>query len=190
MGDYSAAASYFHQLAPFYAKDDWGVLEMSMLIMYAQCLKIIRHDEEYIRVGLKMIAKLVHESQSPVTVRPNAVLKPLNLSDLISASRSLGESVTVPMDRYFRDITVDPCPRHYNDHDGFQLQVKLWNDTLEAVETQQIEVQISNIEEETHSELWLTSEYPTVLEPGIVTILVGTHVRNKPLRKHGDSPVD
>ena len=184
MGDYQTAASYFHQLAPFYAKDDWDSLEMSMLNMYAQCLKNIGRHEEYIRVGLKMVAKLSRQRRSLLSVLPNAAHKPLSLSDLISTSRSLKEPITVPLDKYFRDITVDPYPRHYDDHDGFQLQLKLWNATLGAFKAQQVRVQISSIEEEIHSEIWLTSEKIHVLEPGIAAILIGTKVCNKPSGDH------
>lgn len=184
MGDYSAAASYFHQLAPYYAKDDWDPLEMSMLNMYAQCLKKISHDEEYVRIGLKMVAKLVRQSRSPLRVQPIAAYKSLSLSDLISTSKSLGEPITVPLEKYFRDITVDPYPRHYDDHDGFQLQLRLWNGTIGAIEAQQIQVQISNIEEDVHSETWLTSENFHILEPGVVTILLGTKVCNKPSKEY------
>ena len=64
MGDYNAAVSYIHKLATFYAKDDWNTLEMSMLRMYAQCLQKTNRDEEYVRVGLKIVAKVVRENKN------------------------------------------------------------------------------------------------------------------------------
>lgn len=178
-GDYSVAASYFHQLAPFYAKDDWGSLEMSMLKMYAECLKNMSRDEEYIQVGLKIVAKLVCKKEAPVSIQPIDGPKTLSLSDLISASRSLGEPISVSLNRYFRNVVVEPYLHHSTDHDGFHLQLRLCNCTLEAVEAQQIQVQIISIEEEHHSELWLTPEGFHVLEPGMVTILLGTKVCKK-----------
>lgn len=179
MGDYGVAASYFHQLAPFYAKDDWASLEMSMLNMYAECLKNMSRDEEYIQVGLKIVAKLVRENEAPFFIQPTDGPEPLSISKLIHASRSLGKPISISMNSYFRSIAVDPYLHHCKDHDGFQLQLRLCNCTLEAVEAQQIQVQIISTEEEHHSELWLTAEGSHVLEPGIVTILLGTKVCKK-----------
>lgn len=179
MGDYSVAASYFHQLAPFYAKDDWGSLEMNTLIMYAECLKNMRRDEEYIQVGLKIIAKLVRGNEAPFSIQLNDGPKPLSFSKLISASRTLGEPISVSMNKYFHNIAVDPYLHHCKDHDGFQLQLRLRNCTLEAVEAQQVQVQIISIEEENHSELWLTAEGFHILEPGMVIILLETKVCKK-----------
>lgn len=176
MGDYNAAVSYFHQLAPFYAKDDWSSLEMSMLRMYAQCLQKTNRDEEYVRVGLKIVAKVVRESNSLFKVQPNNVSKALGLSDLIFASRSLGEPISVSIDNYFGDISLDPYPQHYNDQDGFQLQLRLRNRTSQAVEAEQIRVQIVSLEEDQQSNLWLAAESVHVLAPGVATILVGTKV--------------
>ncbi|MCJ1467387.1 hypothetical protein MMC07_006011 [Pseudocyphellaria aurata] len=175
-GDYSVAASYFHQLTPYYAKDDWRCLETSMLNMYAECLKNMSRIEEYIHVGLKLVAKLVHEKEAPFSIRPNNRSKPLSLNILISASKSLRRPISVSMNKYFRNITVDPYLHHCKDHDGFQLQLRLRNCTLETIEAEQIQAQIVSMEDEHRSELWLTAEGFHVLEPGVVDILLGTKV--------------
>lgn len=182
MGDYNAAASYFHQLAPFYAKDDWDSLEMSMLRMYAQCLQKTNRDEEYIRVGLKIVAKVVRENKSLFRVQPNIASKALGFADLILASRSLGEPISVSIDNYFGDISLDPYPKHYNDHDGFQLQLRLRNRTSQALEAEQIRVQIVSSEEDQQSNLWLAADGMHILAPGAATILVGTKVDLSPSR--------
>lgn len=149
--------------------------------MYAECLKHMSHNEEYIQVGLKIVAKLVREKEAHFIIQPNDGPKPLSLLNLISASRSLIEPISVSMNQYFRNITVDPHLHYFKDHDGFQLQLRLRNCTLEAIEVQQIQVQIISMEEEHHSELCLTVEGLHILEPGIATILVGTKVCEKPL---------
>lgn len=176
MGDYSAAVSYFHNLAPFYAKDDWSTLEMSMLSIYAQCLQKTNRDEEYVRVGLKIVAKVVRDSKNLFKVQQNIISKALCLPDLILASRSLGEPISVSIDSYFGDISLDPYPQHYNDHDGFQLQLKFQNRTSQALEVEQIRVQIVSLEEDHQSSLWLAAEGVHILAPGAATILVGTKV--------------
>lgn len=182
MGDYNAAVSYFHQLAPFYAKDDWSSLEMSMLRMYAQCLQKTNRNEEYVRVGLKIVAKVVRESEIFFKFQPDIASKALGLSDLVVASRSLGEPIPVSIDNYFGDISLDPYPQHYNDHDGFQLQLRLRNRTSQALEAEQIRVQIVSLEEDHQSNLWLAAEGVHFLPPGAATIPVGTKVDLSPSR--------
>lgn len=152
-----------------------------MLNMYAECLKNMSLDEEYIQVGLKLVAKVVRGKEAPFTIQPSDGPKQVSLKNLISASRSLGEPISVSMDQYFCNIEVDPYLHHCKDHDGFQLQLRLCNCTSEAIGAQHIQIQIISVEEEHRSELWLTAERFHVLEPGMVTVLLGTKVCKKAL---------
>src|SRR6266536_6553729 len=55
--DYGAAASYFYRMTPFYGEGGWTQVELSMLVMYAECLKELQRKEEYVRVVLKLLSK-------------------------------------------------------------------------------------------------------------------------------------
>ena len=187
-----AAASLFHQLAPFYAKDNWTRLEMSMLDTYAQCLKHLERFEEYARVLLKILAKMIQRGYPALSGIANTGQrrKPLNasmsnyeiadtagyLQEALSISKGLKQMILVPMDKYFDDIVLDPYPRHYKDQDGFQLMLQLQYIMQDDLQAQQVRVRIVNAGEVQSNEIWLTAEGSELLKPGIVKILVGSNV--------------
>ena len=174
--DYTAAASYFHQLAPFYAKNDWSHLELSVLEMYAQCLKRLDRNKEYIDTALQILAKTV-QCRRTISQHPTLERASGHLGDLISESRSLNDFISIPMDSYFGDIYLEPFLRHYESHDGFQLLLCFQNLVPETFEAQKIRVRIATVEKEPRYEIWLAAEGIQKLEPGSARVLLRSDVR-------------
>src|SRR5881396_1908253 len=69
LGDYATAATHFHRMAPFYAEGGWSLVETSMLIMYARCLKKLERNEEYAGVILRLLAKAVAREKRLISRR-------------------------------------------------------------------------------------------------------------------------
>ncbi len=174
--DYGVAASYFHQLAPFYAKNYWDHLEMSVLEMYAQCLRRLKRNAEYINVALQILAKIVQRSK---TVPQHQILGVANghLGDLISASKSLDKHVSVPMDSYFRDIRLDPFLRHRGSHDGFQLLLRFQYLMPESFQAEKVRAKIVTVDKEHRWEIWLAAESIQNMKSGTVEVLLESNVR-------------
>lgn len=147
-----------------------------MLNMYAHCLKQMNHNEEYVRVGLKIVAKLLLENCTTSKFRGALEKKAASLTELVSASTAILKQVTVPMQDYFGNINVDPYARPYDDHDGFCLQLQLTNLTSDTIKVQVVRIKLITVDEDHHSELWLTADNDTLIQPGIVAISVGTKV--------------
>lgn len=174
LGDYATAASYFAQLAHLYAQDSWTRLELNMLNMYAYCLKHVNQNEDYIQIGLKIVAKL--NLEHPTQFLGTLGKKTSSLTDLISASAAITHRLTVPMGDYFGCISVDPYVRPYGDHDGFYLQLLLTNLTSDAVKAQEVRVKLVPVDEDHQTELWLVTTNVTLRSQGAVSISVGTKV--------------
>lgn len=174
LGDYATAASYFAQLARLYAQDGWIRLELNMLNMYAHCLKHMNQNEDYIQIGLKIVAKLTldHTPKFPGIWGE----KTSSLTDLISASAAITHRLTVPMGDYFGSISVDPHIHPYEDHDGFCLHLLLANLTSDAIKAQEVQVKLLPVDEDYQTELWLAATNATIGSQGTVSISVGTKV--------------
>ena len=174
LGDYATAASYFAQLAHLYAQDSWTRLELNMLNMYARCLQHMNQNEEYIQIGLKIVAKLTleHTPKFPGMLGKNVS----SLTNLISASAAIKHRLTVPMGDYFGSISVDPHIHPYEDHDGFCLRLVLANLTSDAVKAQEVRVKLVPVDEDHQPELWLDATNVTFGSQGTVSISVGTKV--------------
>ena len=164
--DYEVAASYFRQLAPFYAKGDWSGLELITLDLYAQCLRHLERNDDYIRIGLMILAKTAR-SNSAVRQQPQInsiklanILQPPqsaagSLSEILSASKLLKEQIPVTMDTYFDRIDMGMYVRHSPDDDGFQFPLVLRSLLPESFLADSVRVQILSVKEDQRSELWL-----------------------------------
>jgi hypothetical protein len=134
--DYSVAASYLHQLAPFYADQNWTELELAILDMYAKCLKELRKVEEYVRIGLKLLAKSCSPQSSRTAAKVGStypMMRTINAAEhvasIFSASKQLKEPCSVRLRNYFFEVEVGQHIEHDNDTDGFALRVS-WQHVL------------------------------------------------------------
>ena len=184
--DYEGAASYFRQLAPFYAKDDWSELELLTLDSYAQSLQHMERNEDYVRIGLKILARTIR-SRAAIRQQPQiSSMKPANarcppqsatasLSGIISASKILKEPITLPTDNYFDNIDMGTYVCHSPDDDGFQFPLILGSLLTESLLAESVRVQIVSTEDHPF-ELWLHASGQKI-EPGTSRIWVRSNVR-------------
>ena len=187
LGDYSVAASYFRQLAPFYAKDEWTNLELLMLNMYADCLSHLKRTEDYVHVASETLAKVIRRSseatkdRSAHSARLLETSKTLSymivsLKNILAASASLERPISIQMDRYFDNIRLDHPIHHCSDHDGFTLLLKLRSLLPDSFEVQSLRVKLIAVAEEQHSELWVSSEGVQTIRPGFNKIVITSKV--------------
>ena len=174
---YDVAASYFRQLAPFYAKDEWSNLEIVMLNMYAECLSQLQRTEDYVRVASRALAKMV-QNQLGATGEPrtgsadllNTDQRPsyttVSLRDIIAASTSLEQPVSVPMDQFFDHIVLDKYIHQFTEHDGFALFLKFRSLLQGSLEADSVRVRLTGAGEEKRPELWLTVDGPQIIRVG------------------------
>lgn len=180
------AAAYFRQLAPFYAKDEWSDLELLTLDLYAQCLHRLARNEEYVRIGLKILAKTIRNDTAfrqqpqadlvkPKTIRQSPQSATVSLSSILGASKLLKEQIPLPMDIYFDRIDMGTYVRHSPDDDGFQFPLVLRSVLLDSFLAEAVRVQIVSVEEDQRSELWLHANGQKI-EPGTSSIWLRSNV--------------
>ncbi len=149
---------------------------MSVLEMYAQCLRRLDRSEEYINIALQILANIVqHDITVPQHQKRGDVSG--HLGGLISASKSLDHNISIPMDRYFGDIRLDPFLRHYESHDGFQLLLCFQYLMPESLQAEKVRVRIVTVGKEQRYEIWLAAEGLQRMEPGTVEVHLGSNVR-------------
>ena len=73
LGEYNAASTYFWRTTPFFGDGGWSLLELSMLVMYSDCLKRLERKDENVKVMLKLLAKAANaerdRQQSKLSLR-------------------------------------------------------------------------------------------------------------------------
>ena len=197
LGDYATAASYFHHIAPFYAGGSWDSLEVSILTFYARCLKELGRKDDYVRVMLKILGKSAAEAIGPNQAeetmagsgqecsdpgtlsnspRPGLIGTTEFATDLLSYSANLQREISVPMSMFMRNIKVSPYIRHYDDKDGFQLQLSFRCMLGDRIPIQGAKVKISSTGEGPLREIWLESDEALRLRPGPIKLWLHSNV--------------
>jgi hypothetical protein len=133
--DYESAASYFHQMAPFYGSKVWGVLEGTMLELYSRCLKKLERHEDYVRMMLKLLSKYASFAHSRILHSKKALAAPTSISEqeklaayvsgLFEGAGVLQKEISASLSDFFADLHVDPAIQLYDDKDGFQIRLSL-----------------------------------------------------------------
>ena len=177
LGDYNTAAAYFHELAPFYADQNWSELELAILDMYAGCLKELGKSEDYVRIGLKLLAKITmsprHDLERRNDRAPSTHFTTVYPSDhvrsILAASKALKEPCLVHLRNYFLDVTISQHIEHLPGKDGFSLKVSLrhiLDEELDAI----FKVRLISASEGQNREIWLSSGTPVKLRRGRVFV--------------------
>lgn len=166
-----------------------------MLRIYAQCLKELDRKEDYVRKILELIARAVFAEKRNVLRRQGGHMSWSNdpeqveegtdedvdyaagyLLDLEAYSKDLPNELTVPFNRYFGDIQVEPHPALFSDRDGFRIQLKIRHLLRHDIKIAKIKVRIIGAQSSQNQEIWLENDEMLVLKRGITAVWVETHV--------------
>ena len=187
--DYGAAASYFYRMTPFYGESGWAEIELSMLVLYADCLKQLQRKDEYVRVVLKLLSKAAVVENERIQNKSAFKLGRINnindeaiiptepyLEDLLQITKTLQHEIQVPLQNFFGHIEVDGTPKYHPQKDSYALQIRLHYLLQEELTIEKAKVKISPVGSETNKDLWLEAEGPVSLKPGVVTFVVQSNV--------------
>lgn len=182
--DYSAAAAHFHQIAPFYGNKHWNILEGAILEMYARCLKELKKSEEYARMLLRLLAKFAAHTQTNLTGHQQKMLgtSPLSLpvspyvDELFETSSTLQKEVSASLMDFFADMRIDPVVLHYEDRDGFQVQLYLRFLLGKQIDVGAIKVRLVSANGSQSNEHWIETCAKTVVKSTSTRLLIDSSV--------------
>lgn len=132
-GDYAASASYFHRATPFFGESGWGLLELSMLVMYARCLRELGRKESFVQVVLKMLmraaaAEAEFAGRASVSVGKSkgdfSAVRGF-VAELLEAAGELPREVVVPLSNFFLAVDVCGAPGYTEGSDKVEVEVEL-----------------------------------------------------------------
>lgn len=181
--DYATAASYFRQLAPFYAQGQWSDVEIVMLDLYARCLEKLDRNEEYVNILLKIVAKQLEAARRSYdsahrrsSIDGSEGSSP-RFRSLLAASRRLEKAVMAPMDRYFDDVILDPQIRHDDMNDTFSFSINIRQQLVDIVHIDELRVRLIGMGEEQNTEIMLTAINAILTARDVTKISVTSKVR-------------
>ncbi|KAK2784875.1 hypothetical protein FQN52_008811 [Onygenales sp. PD_12] len=193
-GEYASAASYFHQMAPFYAGCNWDVLEGTMLELYGRCLKHLGRKDNYVGVLLKLLGKyagVVQSGQKAAAIQSKRLSSaaPSSFSpvarniittyidDLFETSRSLSREISVPLQDFFGGVDISQTVLHFKDRDGMQLQLGLRFLLGNSIVLDGgVKIRLVNSTDVHNSEIWLENSDDTTLKSTTTKVLLQSSV--------------
>ena len=166
-----------------------------MLDAYAQSLKRLQKENEFVQIGLKILARFARcKSSSEKRSQTQSVefsdLIPIHggvenyLSTILATSKSLNVELAAPLNEYFDNIQIDTHIHHFPDQDGFGLCLNLRSLLFEELPVTSIRARIISTESDQVSDIWLAATEAEGIGPGFSQIFLRTKVRI-----HGTFPV-
>lgn len=187
--DFAAAASYFYRMTPFYGEGGWAEVELSMLIMYARCLKELQRKEEYVRVVLKLLSRAAmmekeilqrksafHFGGNHSLFNKEVVPASSYLPELLQITKSLQHEVHVPLQNFFALVEVDDTVQYHPETDRFGLQLRLQYLLTDDLTIEKARVKITPLAGDSNRDLWLETADPLVFKKGKTRLSVQSNV--------------
>lgn len=178
--DYATAAQFFQKVVPKYMNQNWSYIQAEMLRVYARCLKELHRRDEFMRVTLSLLTKIVARDQAKrlPQYRSAGHFSGMDedtvdvhglLAEVITLSGELPYSFTAQMVDFFSDIHIGTELVLSDDKDGFQLPLQFRYLLHEAIVLDKIKLRLVNVKDSSQ-EVWLESKGKVNLERGLTKL--------------------
>ncbi|KND89991.1 Trafficking protein particle complex subunit 10, partial [Tolypocladium ophioglossoides CBS 100239] len=184
MKEYGVAGTYFSQATQFFGESGWSLLELSMLIMYSQCLSELQSKGDYVHVALMLLTKacaaererLQEKSALLLRSRQTAVpdMSPLKgvVGKLFSLAKTLATEVKVPLANFFTNIQLAGAPRYHDRRDTCSLTITLHSLLPEEITLDTAKIKITCTDGGPCRDLVFEKKGQLVLAPGKNSIVM------------------
>jgi hypothetical protein len=172
-GDYVTSASYFHQLVAFYDASGWTSLQGATLELYSRSIKHLDRHDEYVQALLKLLGLYAGTARAESSATAKSWQKRLSslvpssfssttrekisayVAQLCDSSHKLSREIRVQLVDFFGSISIDGNILHFDDKDGFRVQVSLRFLLGESVQIDGVRMRLVNASDSQNGELWL-----------------------------------
>jgi hypothetical protein len=155
-----------------------------MLRIYAKCLKDLHRRDEYMRVMLSLLGKVVARRTTRALPRVRNASAWLDeetidvtgvLGELVNFSEELPYNFTAPMSDFFAEVDVSPEVVLHADKDGFGLNVRLKHLLDEDLVVDRVRLRLVLVSDGSQ-EILLQSNGPLELKRGLAKLQVHSNV--------------
>ncbi|KYK56092.1 hypothetical protein DCS_08058 [Drechmeria coniospora] len=207
MGEHRVAANYFSQIQPFYGSSGWTELELSILVMYSQCLDRLESHNDYVRVALDLLTKACAaekerlQQNSALPMRAGIAgatgAAPLHgvAEKLFRLSKSLSWEAKAPLSSLFTGIRLNGAPEYHDGRDSCSLSISLHGLLPETITFDSAKVKITCVDGGPCRDLVFETNGQVILSPGRNSLTVdcnsvcrARHVSGQPHEPFGEQP--
>ncbi|KAI4716218.1 hypothetical protein E4T48_07578 [Aureobasidium sp. EXF-10727] len=184
LGDVAQAATYFQRSSSTFSKTSWSYVHAEMLRIYAKCLKDLHRRDEYMRVMLSLLGKVVTHRTTRALPRVRNSSAWLDeetvdvsgvLGELVSFSDELPYNFTTSMSDFFAGIDVGAEIVLHPDRDGFGLNIRFKHLLVDDLKIDRVKLRLVLVSDASQ-EILLQSDGPLELKRGFTELQVHSKV--------------
>jgi trafficking protein particle complex subunit 10 len=195
LGDYGEAAKCFFETTPFFGERGWSLLEVSMLIIHAKCLKELQREEDYVCVVITLLTKTcfaekeklnnksaIRNRFSPRNAYPDISAIAGFVENLLSITKDRPKEVRVPLSQFFTNVQVEDSPQYHEAQDSFSLNLSLWSLLPDSFEINHATLRMTSTTGAAVKDITLETSKKCILKPGQNMITVDSKVSSNLFR--------
>ena len=132
-----------------------------MFDMYAKCLERLKRNEEYVQVGLKIVAVLARMRKSRSNHETPILSKIVSegyLTKAITNSAGLREPVVLALTDVFGNVALSPYIKHENHKDSFYIKLVIDHVLQEELQADEVRCKLVGDHPDNRAELWLSAQ--------------------------------
>ncbi|KAM3504966.1 hypothetical protein MY11210_008147 [Beauveria gryllotalpidicola] len=174
--EYAEAKSYFDKALQFFGESGWNMIELSMLVMYLQCLSERNANLEYVRAALKLLtmssaaelSRIQDSSARQLRPRQESEDSPIKgiVAKLCDLASSLRSDVRSPLSLFFTDIDILGTPNYEEGRDGCAVSIGIWSLLPDDITLDRVHLKVSGVDEGPVKDLTFANKGAVVLKPG------------------------
>ncbi|OAQ71337.1 TMEM1 family protein [Pochonia chlamydosporia 170] len=183
MKEYKAATRDFERATPFFGRNGWSLLELSLLIMYCRCLSELRSNDRFVDVALTLLIKSCAAERERREQRPvlGKVQKPNVHNDspvrevaakLFALASEPSSPVKVTLASFVMDVSLEGTPVYHDGKDGCSLNISLRSLLPEKLPVDSAKLRLTCIDGGPCRDINLETKGDVILTPGRNTISV------------------
>ncbi len=182
MKEHAVAIYYFDKALPFFGESGWTMLELSMLVMYLECLNERQANYDYVRAALKLLTMSCEAERRRIQQSSARLVRPKQESDdspirgvvgrLLSLASSLKSDVKSPLSFFFTSIELSGNPTYERGRDSCSLTISLWSLLPEEITLDTLQLKVAGVDDGPIKDLTFTKSGETVINPGKNKLIV------------------
>jgi hypothetical protein len=185
--EHAVAIYYFDKVLPFFGDSGWTMLELSLLVMYLECLSEQKANYDYVRAALKLLTISCATERQRIQQSSARLVKPKQESEdspirgfvrkLLNLASSLKSDVKSPLSFFFTNVELLGNPTYEKGRDSCAVTISLWSLLPDDITLDKVQLKVAGIDDGPIKDLTFTKSGETVLKPGKNKLVVNTNVR-------------
>lgn len=184
--EYAVAKAYFDKALQFFSESGWSMIELSMLVMYLQCLSERNANLEYVRAALQLLTMSSAAEFSRIQDSSARRLRPKQESEdspikgvvakLCDLASSLRSDVRSPLSLFFTNVELLGTPVYDEGRDRCSITIGVWSLLPDDITLDRILLKVSGVDEGPIKDLTFESKGDVILKPGKNKLSVSNNV--------------